>query len=199
MLSYRRAMVGFLAFLTGVLLSIAACSPAYAWEVAKSSNGVVVMRQSDDSTATVGLSIYHGYKGGDSWSASYPVFYAASYAAATTYVNFIVDSADVVEVPLDPANGRVQMVYLNDGKRLAVLCEPMNVAVQGTVPVSVATTLPVSLDTTLGVSIGTTLPVEVVGIGAVERAELTVVLIIGGLCLGIATFGAVVSVWGGRS
>src|SRR5574340_988469 len=111
------AIVG--AVLLGVFLfSLFACRPAYGWSAVKSSNGLVVSRGSEDGTQTaINVTVYSDYKGGSTWTNAYTPTSPSAYNRSVTYNGVIGASCDVVEVPLDPAGGRVQAVLLSDGTR----------------------------------------------------------------------------------
>lgn len=173
----------------GVIASLAValafvCSPAYAWDAVKSSNGLVMVRESTDTTASTDIRIFYGYKGGDQWSASYPVTSWTSYASSTVFTNFLPPEVDAIEIPLLPNGGRFQLVSsAGAGVLVPVIYEPLRVdvtntslPVSGSVNTTITNDVPVTLDTTLPVSLDSTLPVAVNAIGAFDGGGLTLAI-----------------------
>lgn len=128
------------------------CVPnAWAWTVAKSSNGLLLSRESTDSTASVGVKVYSGYRGGSSWVPAFPPKSGSSYSAET--VSLDVYGLEVFEVPLVRDGGRCQMVFVsNPSRSYAVLYEPLLVDVEGMPEVSVSELPTVSVVGTVAVS-----------------------------------------------
>jgi hypothetical protein len=146
----ERVLVGVA--VAGVLAAATFCTRAYAWNAVKSSNGLVISREADDTTASINVTIFHDYKGGSVWDPAYRIMVSTSYAAADTYVAFLGSSVECAEIPLVFDGGRFQMVQLTGGELFPVIYEPLNVVVQGTVPVSVPDPLPVSLDASVTIA-----------------------------------------------
>lgn len=181
----------------GVLLGTV---PAHGWEVVKSSNGVVIQRGSEDSTATGSLTVFYGYKGaGDMYDPAYNPTAGASFEKSRAYANVLSATIDAIEIPLEPGY-RVHYLYLSLGagsRRIIVLNEPLNVKVAGqNAPLTVAPadgqSLPVRVaegSLSVTASVDSTLPVHVVDVGDSEtrRALLAagaIVLLTSGVLAG---------------
>lgn len=165
---------------------------AFAWDIGKSSNGLVINRTAEDTNTvnTVTVVRYYGYKGGESyWSGSYAPMNVASWNYNDSVYFAGASSSAGMEIPLKEGY-RLQMVLLTQtataDQKFAVVNEAVRVETSGTVPVSVAETLPVSLATSA--SIAGTLPVEVGGVP--DWAEAFAALL--AFSLGLVTVGGVV-------
>lgn len=178
-------------------------SPAFAWDLGKSTNGVVINREpSDTSTATVVVSLYYDYKGGASWVSSYTPSYTSSYNTTRWICNIDGVDADALEVDLQPGY-RCQMVQVAQGstyRKFAVLYEPLKVSVENTsVPARLTTTASVTgtvsvsaMPTTMSVS--GTLPVDIASFLGDSTSPLALRLGVLGVCFA----GGVASVRGWR-
>lgn len=167
-----------------VVVALVVPHQANAWELSKSTNGVVIQRTGDAAGAAANVRIYYGYKGdADIWPPPLSLSSVASYDHVSTAFT-IFDSASTVqavELPLIADGGvwqlvRVQASGFPDAWFIA-RSEPLNVSVRNspavklsqpaTVTVANALTIesapPVSLDSS--VSIDGTLPVSVDSIG----------------------------------
>lgn len=177
-----------------VAAAAAFVSPAYGWEMTKATNAVIVVRESQDTTAAAEIKIYYSYKGGDTWHADYNPLYSSSYNSVLTYpATFIQANVDAFEVPLVPGGGRVQLVSIaGSGGEFPVLYEPLNVAIVGTPAVSIDTTAPVLLNGAIEVT-GT----PEVAVASVDG--LPVGFVRAGLLVGAIFSGAGFALWvGGR-
>lgn len=135
---------------------------AGAWEVSKSSNGVVLTPSSTDSTGTYDISVRVGYKGGEKYSESYDpaLYFSYNYTSSVvgtltfTYPGTVVVRG--IEVPLDDEY-RIQRVTVNNvtaGKEdycFVVVHEPLNVAVVSQPAVVLSGSPTMTLDSTLTV------------------------------------------------
>lgn len=179
------------ALVCAVVVLLASVSPALGWELSKSTNGVIINRQSDDSTAALAVGfIYYGYKGGEeSWSATYSPVVSTSYNHSVNIGTLfpIGSSGDAIEIPLVEGY-RLQAVMLSQsgiGQRwFGVIKEPLLVDVQNTrLPVSTVGTVCVSSMPT--VSVGTsfavagTLPVDVVDVSPLGPEPFDSVKVVG--------------------
>lgn len=109
-------------------------SVALGWELTKSTNGCVVVRESQDTTAGADVTIYYDYKGGQSWSPSYNPVYSSSYRQSVTFASFMQSNVDAMEVPLVEGY-RFQCVSIaGAGGEFPVIYEPLNVAVKSFTP-----------------------------------------------------------------
>lgn len=154
-----------------VLASLAVCSPAFAWEAYKSTNGVVVVRESQDTTAAADVTVYYDYKGGQSWSPSYNPVYSSSYRQLVTFPSFMQGNVDAMEVPLVDGY-RFQCVSIaGAGGEFPVIYEPLNVAVKSFTP-----TATVSIPETSTVDVGS---IDGLPPGFVYAAAVLLVLVIG--------------------
>lgn len=143
----------------------AAPTPAHAYDVTKSTNGIFINRESTDSTAGATVTIYYGYKGGEtSWTATYAPSTGGSYLYSDTLTNIWASDTDGMEVPT-PNGYRLMLVRLSISggtiRNYPIVSEPLDVTVTNTHTVNVGTMPGVSLNTT-AVSIADTLPVSVV-------------------------------------
>lgn len=179
---------------------LAAPFSAYAWDVAKSTNGVILVREVTDTTTTVNVRVYYDYKGG-----GLPYATTSSYNSYITYTNALYATTDAYEVDLVEGYDRQLVEY--GGRAVTVLHEPLDVSVVGTVPVSVSSTVPVSGSVTAAVdatlvadveagllSIAGTLPVDVVSadeVLGVKPDQITAVSIIVVLTCGAVLYRAV--------
>lgn len=141
---------------------------AAAWELSKSTNGVVLIPQSGDATGTYEASIRYDYKGGSEFSSMYDPTAFGSYNATKVYYQFAYPGSvrvASVEMPLVPGY-RIQRVTLNNTDSakedylMVVLNEPLSVAVTGTASVDVTGTTPVSVTGTPTVSMAGTASVS---------------------------------------
>lgn len=154
-----------------------AAHPAFAWEVSKSTNGVIINRGAEDtSTASASIYRYWGYKGGEYWSSGYAYSSAASYDYSDSLVLGI-STTEGLELALKPGY-RCQLIRITQtgqtDRVFAVLNEPLAVSIENTRPVSVAVSNPTSVvavssmpSVSLGasVSVDGTLPVAVDSFG----------------------------------
>lgn len=170
------ALVGIAAV---VVLLLGAATTAYAWDLSKSTNGVVLVREATDvSTQTVTVTLYYDYKGGSSWGTTYTPTSTGSYDKYDTVASTAA-LWEAWEIPLKE-DYRCQMVRLTqtgqDARAFVVLNEPMDVIVRNdsvAIPVTIASTPTVSLSAssaTLPVSIAGTDPVSIVGTVAVDSS-----------------------------
>lgn len=193
-----------------VLLALMA-SPALAWQLSKTTNGVVIERETSDSTTnTASYTIYYDYKGvvGNTYDSAYSPRLTTSYSQNTTTMAVFDSAGQVssVEIPL-VANYRVQLVTITGTvtgtKSFVILSEPLKVSLPSTQSVSVSnwpTSTVVSSMPTMSlassVSVAGTLPVSVVGTdGAVFDAGLhnTESYVIAGIAA-IAVVGVVIGI-----
>lgn len=175
-----------------VMLTVAlalVASPAFGWSIVKSTNGVVLDRESGDSTATVTVTVRYDYKGGNSYSPSYP--YSAASFNASTPAMYLGEHVDSVE--LDLVDGyRIQYVGLTVGsvtRAFVVINEPMQVAVESSVPIAIDSTVTVGQvsitpTSTVGLAEGT--EVGVSSVGSLDDFSLTYLGGIAAVGLGIA-------------
>lgn len=133
------------AIVAGFILCAVAlgASPAFGWEISKSTNGIVINREPTDATSTaVTAYLYTGYKGGNSWSTSYSPMSASSYATETSLGTVMPTGAsgDAIELDLNPSV-RLQAIVLSQsgiGQRwFALINEPQRVEVVNTPTVNV--------------------------------------------------------------
>jgi len=125
-----RAIVAIVA---AVALFAIAVPSAFAWDVAKSTNGVVIIREASDTTTTCEIRHYWDYKG-----SAYSPASSASYNASQSISNAIYASTDVFEVELKEGFRR-QFVLVGNGSTFrgsTVIYEPLMVTVENTVAVS---------------------------------------------------------------
>lgn len=155
--------------------------PAAAWSLSKSTNGVVVERESSDATSNVTVSVYYDYTGGDTWTSSARAGSTSSYRASVT-LGTLAGGDEAWEIPLVKGY-RCQMVMFSTGKYFPVLNEPLAVSVDNTRPIAVdVSAIPtVSVGSTL--SVAGTQTVDVQRIGGVDSGGLTAV--VGLLLLGL--------------
>jgi hypothetical protein len=136
-------------FASCALLAALVCPVvASAWQVSKSTNGVVVSREwMTDATGTVTAILYYDYKGEpvinpDSWSTTYSVGVASSYRKSCTAIAMN-STTDSVEVGLVPGF-RNQLLTLTSNtaptRGVAVLNDALEVSVIGTPNVDVVGT-----------------------------------------------------------
>jgi len=195
-----RVLGGYLAgaVVVAALASLLLPGQAIAWELAKSTNGVIVARSFDDtSSANVVVYRYWDYKGGSEWvwndGGNVPLS-TGSYSAN----NFLAlgGAWGSVEVPLK-SGYRCQLLRIVQSGRadelFAVLNEPL--AVQGAV--SVEGTVPVALsgETSMSISADSTLPVQVAGVAGVSDRDFGLLLILVGGVLGFAAYRGLASLW----
>jgi hypothetical protein len=174
----------------GVFLALALFAvPASAWELSKSSNGVVVNRQSTDSSQGVNVYVYYDYKGGSYWSSGQSPSVTSSYNA-NDFVGLVFSTGDTgqsIEIALKP-NYRCQLVVLSQSgvgqKTFAVLNEIHQVSVIGT------PTVAVSNQTTSGtsVSIVGTVPVDVGAVGPFTSQGIGVAGLLGLAVVGFVAY-----------
>lgn len=165
-----------LTILVGAALLCPVSAPAY--DLMKSTNGLIVSR-SDDDTRSTDVYLYYDYKGGSDWSnygGSHNPNYVSSYNQSRRFLQ-LASTGESVEVPLQ-AGYRCQMLYLADGVKtetFAVLNEPLDVS--GVVTISAMPA--VSVDGS--VSVDGTMPVSVRSVGSFDFSAIS------GL-LGVAAF-----------
>lgn len=181
-----RSAIAVTAFVVGMLLALLLAAPAYGWDAFKSTNGVVLVRESTDATISADLRVYYDYKGGSSWNGSYLPMQSASYNSVATYPGFLGANVSTIEVPLVAAGGRVQLVYCSVGPiQVPVLNEPLNVSVTSFTP-------------TATVSIPETATVSISGIAGASDAEGAIVAILLGSLIALGIFVGLRRVWGGH-
>lgn len=171
----RRTYLQLGAVIVGCLLCLAVAAPAFAFEVLKASNGVVVKRSATD-TQTVRVYVMYGYTGGSNWVAGYDPFSPGAYS---TYMSFgmagdydyltLVAGAqnDTIEIPAPPSRCYLVNITTNEASpvaidRFALLSEPLSVSQASTLPVSISSSI----------SVDGTLPVAVSAIGDIDGGGL---------------------------
>lgn len=148
---------------------------AGAWELSKGTNGVVLMRESSDTTAAVAIDRFWNYKYGDAdWVFSsstdrLPNSYLAYNSSANVAQIQAGSLADAIEVQLQPGY-RLQMV------RVKLLDTPFT-SLQTFAVVNDALGVRVSNDVTISampstVSVDATLPVTVEGLAGIDGPGL---------------------------
>lgn len=164
--------------------AVAFPSVAGAWDMMKSTNGLIIERSEDDTRST-DVYLYYDYKGGSDWNsyggANNPN-YVSSYNANRRFLQ-LANTGEALEIPLVPGY-RCQMLYLADGvktKTFAVLNEPL--AVSGAVTVSA---MP-SLTLESSVSVAGTLPVNPWGSAGLPDGWVVGVVALGCMLAGGAT------------
>lgn len=167
--------------MVGLMFVVAALvfpGSALAWDLGKSSNGVVINRESSDTnTATVVVTVFYDYKGGASWVTSFTPSYTSSYQSQKWICNVDGTDADAIEIDLMPGY-RLQMVQVAQGttyRKFAVINEALKVSEVGTLPVPVylsrdATVAVSAMPATINASIGSTLPVTLAGFAGAGSA-----------------------------
>lgn len=130
-------LAGMVAVMAAVLAFVV--SPAYAWQMSKTTNGVLVERDpSVDATANANISVYYDYKGGSAYDAAFNPGAVGSYRQLVTYTYAFGSSRNLVEVPLIDGGGRFQLVWCGSGyASFPVLYEPLRVSVVDTATVVV--------------------------------------------------------------
>jgi len=189
-----------------VFVAVLACVvQAYAWEVSKSSNGLMLTRSEDD-TRTATVNVYRDPKAltsGQSWAEYQNTGSYDTAGPAMTFNSWIKG----VDIPRQFGSGTdlgvkdgFNLVVIKYGgitdEALLVYVDPARVAV--TAPVSVAGTLPVTLsgDTSVTVSADSTLPVQVAGVAGLSDTDFGLVLVLLGGVLGFAAYRGLGAVWG---
>lgn len=135
--------------LAGVLL---AARPAYGWDLAKSTNGVLLTRANEDTQTPSAVWVYYDYKGGAAYHPSWSIWTSASFNKSVGYV--LGSTWDAFEIPLQDGY-RVHLLTLGSpaNKYYVVLNEPLEVSVENTPAVAVPAG--VSLSSTGTVDVGT--------------------------------------------
>jgi len=147
-----------------VLVAIAALfaisvPEAFAWDVAKSTNGVVIVREASDTTTTCEVQVFYDLKSGYTAYGS-----IASYDASYTIKSALYSSTDAYEVELVPGYRRQLVRYgPNDSgpyRSVAVCYEPLQVTVENTQAISVSLEeslqVDVSLDSSASLNVSVT-------------------------------------------
>jgi len=170
---------------------------ALAWNIGKSSNGVIIDRESSDSpTQTVSVYVYYDYKGGDeAWVSTLSVN-TGSFNQNKLVANF--GSTEGGEIALIPGY-KLQYVHLSGPNRgFGVISEPLDVSVRSSVALNVTGTVSVGNSPTSTiissmptqvvsavVSTDTTLPVSVSSVAGLDPDVLGFGTGLGLVCLGI--------------
>lgn len=137
-----------------------------AWTLTKSTNGVVMVPQSTDSTGTYEISIRYGYSGGENLSFSYDPTAFGSYTYTRNVLTYSHPGSvrvSGIEVPLVDGY-RIQRVTLNNttlGKEdycFVVLHEPLDVKMSNDVTIGAMPDVALSAGSTL--SVDSTLAVD---------------------------------------
>lgn len=104
----------------GLLAALALAFPgaAYGWAFTGVGDRVEVARESTDSTAPVTVSVYTDYKGGETWSDTYPLGSLGSYESSLI-VGELPDVCAGASIPLVCGQGP-QLVVVSDGAGLLV-------------------------------------------------------------------------------
>lgn len=153
------------AFVAAVALVAVVTPQAFAWDVAKSTNGVILVREPTDTTTTVSVAVYYDHKGDAN---TYPYGATSSYRSSFTYTNALYPSTDAYEVDLMPGYDRQLVLY--GGRGTTVRFEPLDVTVENTIAVPVRLPATQSVNATVtdipaialesSVSVDGTLPVD---------------------------------------
>lgn len=137
---------------------------AGAYSLSKSTNGLIIDRESTDSTAAVNVYLHYAYsnESAGSWLTTVSVFDTTKFGSTKTLAMVGGDLGDSIEVPLQ-SGYRFQLIRISNNatidKRFAILNEPMEVTVENTPTVNIGTQPAVSLSSS--VSVAGTMPVEV--------------------------------------
>ncbi len=174
---------------------------AHAWNIAKGTNGVIVSRESSDTTAQVIITRRADYIPGDTWSSAagstsrpsskdaYRIFEVICYLDQSNGV------ADSIEVPLKPGY-RCQLVSVADAntasviyQTFAILNESLAVALPATQSVAVSS-LPSVLGTVAVSNHPTAAAVDTGAVTAVRvvSAPTDPLVVVGWLCLLFGVF-----------
>jgi len=186
------------------LAALACVVQAYAWEVSKSSNGLMLTRSVDD-TRTATVNVYRDPKAltsGQNWSEYQNTAAYDTAGPAMTFNSWIKG----VDIPRNYGPGTdlgvkdgFNLVVIKYGgitdEALLVYVDPARVTLAA--PVSVEGTLPVTLsgDTSMSVSADSTLPVQVAGIAGLSDLDFSLLLVIIGGVLGFAAYRGLGAVW----
>lgn len=139
---------------------------AAAFDVTKSTNGIFINRESTDATTAATVTIYYGYRGGEtSWTTTYLPSSSGSYLYSDNFTNIWASDTDGMEFTAPAPMYRLILVRVSQSgqstRNYPIVNEPLNVSVTGTPTVrvasmpAVAVSAPISLD-----SSGTTLAVD---------------------------------------
>lgn len=143
----------------GITAALVVVSPAFAWSVNKSTNGIVIEREASDlASTTVSISRYWDYKGGENWDT------AKNPASGTQYNSSEVLFAsatifEAFEVPYRPDYGRLQMITVaqtgQPGRLFMLVMEPMKVSLPANQSVAISTmpSVAVSIETSTGAAL----------------------------------------------
>lgn len=160
-------------------------SVAGAWEVTKSTNGVVINRETSDvTTTTVIIRDYYSYKGGTTWDTAFLPSSTTSYNSSRILYNSA-NQFEAIEVPLE-SGYRLHLVQLTISggttRSFCVVAEPLQVAVSNVSSVTVVSMPAVALESS--VSVEGTLPVDVASVAGMSSGFLNLVGSSVGLLMG---------------
>lgn len=171
-----------------LLFVLAFASPALAWEVSKSSNGVIVTRSGDD-TAAVTVLEYYSDKALTGGQTRGQYVYGSQYNNQTSE-STIDPQTLTFEWPLYDDDGYHLLVIKRGGsveEKHVVYREPLRVAVANTSPVAVDVVAPVALEGTATVAIPETITADVRSVGPFDESALGIfgvtLALVGGVVL----------------
>lgn len=186
-----------------VVAALALPGVASAYQVIKSTNGVILAMESSDTTQPVTITRYYDYKPGDSqWSTSTSGFdqplshNAYNKNRAIAVFDAGAYSGDTIELDLEPGY-RLQLIRValtnspfTRVASFALINDPMQVAVENTPTVNIGTQPAVSLSSS--VSVAGTMPVDIQAVPEWFEG-------LAGLAAAVMGFAVVSFVWGWRT
>lgn len=158
----------------GVLVGLGVPAHAHAWQLNKGTNGVVISRESDDTSKAAEVFVYYGYKGGEvDWTDTFSPTVTSSYNLNKRYrFALAADYGTSFEVPLHKDH-RLQLVYVRETvspntplATFAVINEPVQVREVEPIESVKVSDLP-------GVKVAEIVPVSLIGTSTPWPVEVT--------------------------